>query len=438
MSDRIDVRPGVVLHNGDCLEVLKTLPDSSVDSIVTDPPAGINFMGKNWDKDKGGRNAWIAWMTLVAAECLRVLKPGGHALVWSLPRTSHWTATAWEDAGFEVRDRVAHIFGSGFPKSLDISKAIDKAAGEKREVIGKRKKGQSYRDSNNSFGRDKDRNGVHILTAPATAWNGWGTALKPAIEDWWLFRKPCEESTVAANVLKYGTGALNIDACRIPGEAFPVNRLEQWSGFGQIDKPEYDQEINSKGRWPANFIHDGSECVVDEFPRVATGGNSIKKSLNPNNVYGSENRKIGHVSIGYKEDGSAARFFYCAKPDQHERNFGVKGVAKDPASVTDFRRSLKEHPENWSNGTETPYTRTTPRKNNHPTVKAQSLMVWLIKLITPPGGVVLDAFLGSGSTGVAAVGLGCRFIGIDSDADYIDISTSRIISAQAPLFVEAI
>ena len=190
------------LYNGDCLDYLKTHPDNMFDSIVTDPPAGIAFMGKDWDKDKGGRDAWIAWMTEIAEECLRVLKPGAHALVWALPRTSHWTATAWEDAGFEVRDRVSHLFGSGFPKSHNISKAIDKMAGAEREVIGinQNVKGRTIREIetlNVGAGAGNDTS----ITAPATPeaqqWDGWGTALKPCMEDWWLLRKPIEEKTVA-------------------------------------------------------------------------------------------------------------------------------------------------------------------------------------------------------------------------------------------------
>jgi site-specific DNA-methyltransferase (adenine-specific) len=213
-----------VLH-GDCLEVLKTLPDDSVDSIVTDPPAGIAFMGREWDKDKGGRDAWVAWMTDVARECLRVIKPGGHALVWTIPRTSHWTGWAWEGAGWEPRDKIVHLFGSGFPKSLNVSKSIDKSHGAEREVIGIdhewiRRTGLSHGGNTyttKAFGSASGPNAGKITT-PATdaakKWDGWGTALKPASEDWWLFRKPLV-GTVVSNVLEYGTGALNIDGCRV-------------------------------------------------------------------------------------------------------------------------------------------------------------------------------------------------------------------------------
>jgi len=192
----------IELMQGDCLEVMKGLADNSVDAIVTDPPAGIGFMSKEWDHDKGGREHWIAWMAEIAAECKRVLKPGGHALVWAIPRTSHWTATAWENAGLEVRDRIAHVFGSGFPKSLDISKALDKVAGK----LGTQSQGANYAGGDYAP-RDKTmRSDYGYKYTPATEaaaqWQGWGTALKPAMEDWWLLRKPISEKTVAANVLK--------------------------------------------------------------------------------------------------------------------------------------------------------------------------------------------------------------------------------------------
>lgn len=403
------------LHNDDCVTVMKTYPDNYFDSIVTDPPAGISFMGKDWDKDKGGRDRWIAWMTEVATECLRVLKPGAHALVWALPRTSHWTATAWENAGFEVRDRIGYIFGSGFPKSLDIGKAIDKVAGKERKVIGKRTDGRfAYGFSEQAKRAMGDI--VHaesqgfvgemgIITIPATPeaaqWEGWGTALKPSIEDWWLFRKPCSEKTVAANVLKWGTGALNIDECRVPSEPILVNKLPEWSGFGQLEKPEYKQEVNNKGRWPAQIIHDGSDDVIEIFPEsdgqlAPTRGDG---SLQHNMIYGG-GRKHKNISVLPRGGtGSAARFFYCAKPSGTERNKGLN------------------------------------TKNSHPTVKALDLMVYLITLITPPKGTVLDCFMGSGTTGVAAIPNNFSFVGIESDKQYgyFEIARARISSTQEPL-----
>ena len=223
----------IKLMFGDCLEKMGEIESNSVDSIVTDPPAGISFMGKEWDHHKGGRDEWIKWMQSIAIEALRVIKPGGHALVWTIPRTSHWTATAWENAGFEVRDSIAHVFGSGFPKSANISKNIDKAAGAERKVISeiKTKSGgmahisktnaeHGFRPSAyNGHSLDDDAKNVIQQTEPATneakQWDGWGTALKPAREDWLLLRKPLGEKTIAANVLKYGAGAINIDKTKV-------------------------------------------------------------------------------------------------------------------------------------------------------------------------------------------------------------------------------
>jgi hypothetical protein len=195
---------------GDNAIWLKKIPDNSIDSIVTDPPAGISFMGRGWDTDKGGRDHWIAWMQEVATECKRVLKPGGHAFVWAIPRTSHWTATAWENAGFEIRDVVAHIFGSGFPKSLNIGKAVDKLQGNERKTVGKDKSGSERNCMAGDF-----TGGEYDLTKGTSEWEGWGTALKPAREDWLLMRKPIESKTVAENCLKWGTGGINIDESRV-------------------------------------------------------------------------------------------------------------------------------------------------------------------------------------------------------------------------------
>ena len=257
---------GVELHLGDCLDVLRTLPDNSVDSIVTDPPYELGFMNKRWD------STGIAYDVNVWRECLRVLKPGGHALVWALPRTSHWTATAWENAGFEVRDRVSHIFGSGFPKSLDVSKAIDKAAGAERRIVAiseKRPAGfvRHGRTDEEVFGGTDANRAPAVITAPATPdaarWQGWGTALKPAMEDWWLLRKPLAERTVAANVLAWGCGALNVDGCRIEitDGAKPKTRTglcvtADSATFSNRRSPgeRADEYSNPLGRFPANLI----------------------------------------------------------------------------------------------------------------------------------------------------------------------------------------
>ena len=358
------------LHHGDCLEVLATLPDCSVDAIVTDPPAGIAFMGKAWDRDKGGKTEWVQWMQSVAVRCLRVIKPGGHALVWAIPRTSHWTGDAWEEAGWQVRDKIYHVFGSGFPKSMDVSKQLDRMAGAEREVLSegkpvKRMIPGADQDATGSWIKDNGREFVPTITAPATPeakqWAGWGTALKPAAEEWWLFRRPLE-GTVAANVLKHGTGAINVDRCRVahnedcrmmaPSQANIDNPSEK---HRQAGRREAVLELKPTGRWPANFTHDGSDEVTALL-------------------------------------GDAARFFYSPKASQDDRNSG-----------------------------DVP--------NTHATVKSQDLMTYLCRLITPPGGTILDPFTGSGSTGKAAILEDFKFIGIEREAEYIEIARARIDAA---------
>ena len=605
---------------GESLEAMKGMPDNSVDSIVTDPPAGISFMGKQWDRDKGGRDQWISWLQEIMAEALRVLKPGGHALVWALPRTSHWTATALEDAGFEIRDCVYHVFGSGFPKSLDIGKSIDKQAGAEREVIGisDRGAGASPQKLLNHGSGDTgigilDGSGKNFnITSPsspeAQQWDGWGTALKPAteiwllcrkpltsvpngdivgadnqirrllcqlspvkfaegfstlspsvlreatsgfaqwladvlsmekqeklseemgmfrspeegktflsivllwsniwvenlkrenryttltttvlttelktlnlltslitqaimpdrlirtdgskqsvkiveelliavvatlkniltliapeiatelgiypakseneiseenetkkvglseypaVECWWLCRKPLSEKTVAANVLKWGTGGINIDGCRVgnnPGYKYNADKNgttfhgEQGERIKRTAEKCGSEIIEStKGRWPAHLVHDGSEEVLAEFPNSKSGFMKADTKRNSDGGYhgGFPSDRVGERDT-YGDSGSASRFFYTAKASKSERG----------------------------------------EDNKHPTVKPLSLMEYLIKLITPPGGTVLDLFAGSGSTLVAAVNLGFKFVGIELDPEYCGIAEARVRAAQ--------
>lgn len=445
---------GIRLFLGDCRDALRELATESVDAIVTDPPAGIGFMGKAWDHDKGGRDAWIAWMTEIARECWRVLKPGSHALVWALPRTSHWTATAWEDAGFEPRDRIAHCFGSGFPKSLDASKAIDKAAGAKREVVGLSPWTQPAKSGHHGGLVDSH---VHLfdeggrfrpdVTAPATdaarQWQGWGTALKPAIEDWWLLRKPLV-GTVAENVQRYGTGALNIDGCRIAGDEDgsrnrPPSRLgseatyaqDEWTRNAVVQR----QDTRGLGRWPANLIHDGSEEVVALFPQSEDGVavNRHRPPEIPNQVYGKGWKHSGRDE-GYGGQGSAARFFYVPKASKQDRDEGCEGLVEQPAGA------LKSGDGGWrdeeSRGRQPRHDVRLVARNHHPTVKPTALMRYLVRLVTPPGGVVLDPFMGSGSTGKACVLEGFDFIGIEQDAEYCAIAEKRIVAALPTLPLE--
>ncbi len=343
------------LLHGDCLEELKKLDADSIDAIVTDPPYGLSFMGKKWDHSVPSVEVW--------REALRVLKPGGHMLVACGTRTQHRMVVNIEDAGFEIRDVITWLYGQGFPKSLDISKAIDKAAGAERSVTGIAGKSGSKR---NAIVRDFT-GGEYHSTAPATdaakKWQGFGTALKPACEFWTLARKPLSEKNVAANVLKWGTGGLNIDGSRIEA----------------ADQVVLDAAVK---RMTGNSVRSGG--ATDNF---ISGSTTIQpKSAQgrfPANLVLDED---AGAALDEQSGASNSRFFYCAKVSSRERGEG----------------------------------------NKHPTVKPIKLMRYLCKLVTPPNGIVLDPFMGSGSTGVAAIQEGFQFVGIEREAEYIEIAAKRI------------
>jgi site-specific DNA-methyltransferase (adenine-specific) len=397
----------VVLHKGDCLEVVRTMPDNSIDSVCTDPPyalvsivkrfgaegaapaqggvyarASAGFMGKKWDTGE------TAFAVEFWAEILRVLKPGGHVAAFGGTRSYHRLACAIEDAGFEIRDQLAWVYGTGFPKSHDVSKGIDKAAGAEREVLGRRTDGR-YATPMEVSGRSAGIMGEVVerlapdITAPATAaarqWKGWGTALKPAWEPICLARKPLSEKTVAANVLRWGTGAINIGATRIDATDKTPAPLGCYGGSsigpnGHSGARNGSQD--SLGRFPANLCHDGSDEVLAAFPESkgqlrATGPEFERHA----NVYGKYAGVTAHEPRG--DSGSAARFYYSAK-----------------ASKTDRAGS------------------------RHPTVKPVKLMQWLVRLLTPPGGTTLDPFAGSGTTGAAAFLGGFNAVLIEREAEY--------------------
>lgn len=441
---------------GDCLDPvtgLASLADGSVDAMVTDPPAGIGFMGRTWDGNRGGRVQWVAWLASVMREALRVCKPGAHALVWAIPRTSHWTATALEDAGWEVRDVITHHFGTGFPKSLN-------------------------------------------------AGAGRGTALKPASEHWILVRKPLV-STVAKNVAAHGTGALNVDACRI-GTSKHVPSSPPRDRVGQVAKgDERGRTMDASGfnpnigRWPANLVlshsADCEQVGEREVPGDARAGNVEPGETIPTTdaakrwagwgtlggprpcgtLYGAEtvpvwrcapgcpvaelDRQSGvltsgkvtriyapilqsSVSLGdkrrsldpskaFSDSGGASRFFYTAKPSTSERDAGLEGLQARTGGEATSRKD-------GSDGLKSPRAgagRNGGRRNIHPTVKPIDLMRWLCRLITPPGGLVLDPFAGSGTTLIAALREGFRVIGIEREAEYVAIARRRI-EEDAPLF----
>ncbi len=366
---------------GNCKESIKALEDNSIDSIVTDPPYELGFMGKSWDK------SGIAYDVVLWKECLRVLKPGGHLIAFSGSRTYHRMAVAIEDAGFDIRDQIMWIYGSGFPKSMDIAKAIDKSEGVEFET--KPAEGVGFMNAGDGDYNTTKNQMIRIgeMSDKAKQWEGWGTALKPAHEPMVLARKPIE-GTVAQNVLAHGTGGLNIDASRIPaGEdhAKNCNRTSAKSHWGSGEGVAI--EANAAGRFPANIIHDGSEEVLEHFPHTTSGKPGvIRQAVNTGTAYGKESREAGTLMTGFGDSGSAARFFYCAKPSKKEKG--------------DF--------------------------NNHPTVKPIELMRHLVKMVTPVGGVVLDPFLGSGTTGVAAVKDHFNFIGCELSPEFAAIAERRI------------
>lgn len=382
-----------MIHVGDCLSILPTLANASVDAIVTDPPYGLSFMGKRWDYDVPSTAIW--------AECLRVLKPGGHLLAFAGTRTQHRMAVRIEDAGFEIRDMIAWVYGSGFPKS-----------------------------HNGEWG---------------------GTALKPALEPITMARKPLL-GTVAANHALHGTGALNINACRVSAEKMPPNtgsggmprrNTDEQRGPGTVTQP------HDLGRWPANVLHDGSEEVLAAFPDAP--GQLANASTNSDqrktqNTYGAMRRGRGDEpsgdsdnagQVGFRmrpgmrrlDEGSAARFFYCAKASKADRDGGLESLEAKPHALSGGSCAAIASGAELDRTHSLGLNRVKDRRNNHPTVKPTDLMRYLCRLVTPAGGTVLDPFMGSGSTGKAAALEGFAFVGIEMDPAYAAIAEARIAAA---------
>lgn len=435
------------LQLGDNRELMAKMKPNTVDAIVTDPPYGLSdhsakdviecllhwiagaryepggggFMGKDWDAWVPGPDVWH--------ECFRVLKPGGHLLCFAGTRTQDLMGIALRLAGFEIRDGIDWVFGSGFPKSLDVSKAIDAAAGAEREIVGEIDRlpfGYGDRPWKNS--EDARFQTVTIPATPeAAAWQGWGTALKPAHEPIIVARKPLE-GTVAQNVLKWGTGAINVDGCRVEAtDGVPkfTHRSEPAAnayGDGRNGSNRTGTIDTVTGRWPANLVHDGSEEVLRLFPNAGGGfGKRGQRTVGEGwaTRKGDANSWRGtDETVGYGDTGSAARFFYCAKASKQDRDEGLEGFELRKVSTMNEYVHPSEGRTADKNGG--------PKANHHPTVKPTSLMRWLVRLVTPPGGVVLDPFAGSGSTGKAAMLEGFDFIGMELDPEYLEIARARI------------
>lgn len=389
--------------NSDCLKAMQKMPDGSIDAIVTDPPYGLAFMGVAWDTFNDGRKGgsrtnatfdqvggnhhptcaadqartrksenkkFQERMTPIFAEALRVAKPGAHLLCFGGTRTFHRMACAIEDAGWEIRDTIMWVTGQGFPKSMDVSKAIEKKHG----------------------------------ADAAAQWDGWGTCLKPAWEPIIVARKPLD-GTVAHNVMEYGTGAINIDGCRVGTETMVNRPAGNKAGGNSLNMSKYGmpqdaEPTTATGRFPANLVHDGSQEVLELFPdskgqQGKVAGNEPSRT-GDNGIYVHYGQRNEFVPRG--DSGSAARFFYCAKASKKDRGEG----------------------------------------NDHPTVKPNALMRWLVRLVCPQGGTVLDPFMGSGSTGVACIQEGMRFVGIDMDEHYCEIAEKRIGAEPDTVFAGAL
>ena len=403
----------MLLLNGDCIEQMQKLIDEGVqvESVVTDPPYELGFMGKSWDA------SGIAFDKKTWELAFQLLKPGGYLLAFSASRNYHRMAVAVEDAGFEIRDQIMWIYGSGFPKSLNIGMGVDKKQGNERVTVGERTRNVKPFDDDNGW-NSNNTTGNHIYTKGNTEWEGWGTALKPAHEPIVMARKPLE-GTVVDNVLEHGVGGINIDECRVGKEILEEQIAGRSNKIGTFERKNMITP-KREGRYPANVMHDGSDVVNDIFP-------------NSKGSSGNGNAKVGETSKGaiplrrgeaplYNDEGSASRYFYCPKTAKSERNQGLVEFDDKQYSHDGRKKSI-----------ENPYQRNKSiSKNSHPTVKPVELMKYLCRLVTPKGGTVLDPFMGSGSTGMAAKDEGFDFIGIEREKEYFEISEQRI-KTTAPL-----
>lgn len=433
------------LHNGNCLEVLKMMIEDEVfvDSIVTDPPYELGFMGRSWD------STGIAFQKETWELCFKVLKPGGHLLAFSGSRTYHRIAVAIEDAGFEIRDQVMWLYGSGFPKSMNIGKTLDKKLGNERVAVGERTRNVKPFDDGNGW-NSNNTTGNHIYTKGNSEWEGWGTALKPAHEPLVLARKPLSEKSVVDNVLKHRTGGINIDECRVEGNTENVERKKVvrksrdengvWTNNNSGMKAEGSEyaDADPRGRFPSNVMHDGSDVVKDIFPNTKSSNVSRERKAGTEFGQSSGWNKHNNVDSGlmpaYGDEGSASRYFYCAKTSKAERNqgldnFPIKQTQGGGGGIGNYKDDVNSASGKFG-------SEKAPSKNTHPTVKPIKLMKYLCRLITPKGGTVLDPFMGSGSTGMAAKEENFEFVGIEKEEQYFNIASARIESVDTKSTLE--
>ena len=466
------------LHNHDCLEVLKMMIEDEVfvDSIVTDPPYELGFMGRSWD------STGIAFQKETWELCFKILKPGGHLLAFSGSRTYHRIAVAIEDAGFEIRDQVMWLYGSGFPKSMNIGKAIDKKNGVQGDVIGTRKVTSSDIGQKSGWNHLNTDRGDYEYREIMNEYKGWGTALKPAHEPLVLARKPISEKSVVDNVLKHRTGGINIDECRVEGNdaKYPDTNpdfrdvAKKAMAQGGQDKLNFNQitgaerkkvvrktrdengvwtddnsgmkaegseyaDADPRGRFPSNIMHDGSDVVKDIFPNTKSSNVSRERKAGTEFGQSSGWNKHKNVDSGlmpaYGDDGSASRYFYCAKTSKAERNQGLDNLPTKKASSMPGRRNPNDMKDSKIDNDVTGRF-VTQKKNIHPTVKPIKLMKYLCRLITPKGGTILDPFMGSGSTGMAAKEENFDFVGIEKEEEYFNIASARIESVETKSTLE--
>ena len=464
----------MILKNGDCIKEMQKLIDDGVqvDSVVTDPPYELGFMGRSWD------STGIAFQKETWELAYKLLKPGGHLLAFSASRNYHRMAVAIEDVGFEIRDQMMWLYGSGFPKSMNVGKAFDKKLGNERVKTGVMKthsnKGMIDSEERTAIGAGSFGQVVsEEVTIGNSEWEGWGTALKPAHEPIVMARKPLSEKSIVDNVLKHGTGAINIDECRVEGndakypdtnpdfkdigkqskEAIGIDKLS----FGQTEnakrkkvvrKPRNESGVwtdgnsgmkaegtqyadaDPKGRFPANIMHDGSDVVQDIFPNTKSSPVGFKGVGWKHSGNTKDEMTDLQYQNSFNDEGSAARYFYCPKVSKSERNKGLDNfkIEKTKGGGGTSNNTWYEDDVNAASGKFG--SEKAPSKNIHPTVKPQQLMQYLCRMVTPKGGTVLDMFMGSGSTGMAAKDEGFDFIGIEKEKEYFKIAEARIESVE--------